>query len=322
MSVGSTHSGKDSLMVAATNYPAPIIKNIEEVLQNCQKIASYIEGTKTAYPGLDLIAFPEYSTQSLTFNKIWKELVTTIPGPETEILAKACKENKVWGVFSIFEKNEDRRKNPYNTATVIDDQGHIAMVYRKVNPWVPLEHWYPGNGVPVCKGPKGSTLGTFICYDGQFPEVTREAAMKGADVLVRISAYMHPYGEQWSIVNRVRAFENMAYVVASCAAGRDDYYSYCGNSMIVNFDGTIISEASRGPGEVITGHIYPQVIKAARKEYASENHLYNIMHRGYAATRESGEDREGASECPYDFYKSWAKNIKTQKATYPEARST
>ncbi len=55
MSVGSTHSGKDSLMVAATNYPAPIIKNLKEVLENCGKIASYIEGTKTAYPGLGLI---------------------------------------------------------------------------------------------------------------------------------------------------------------------------------------------------------------------------------------------------------------------------
>ena len=296
------------MMVAAVNYPAPIIKNNEEVLKNCEVIASYIDGSKTAYPGLDLIAFPEYGTQSLTFKPIWRELVTTIPGPETDILGEACRRNQVWGVFSIFEENEDRKRNPYNTATVIDDQGRVAMVYRKVNPWVPIEHWYPGKEVPVCPGPKGSTLGVFICYDGQFPEVTREAAMKGADVLVRISAYMHPYGEQWNIVNRVRAWENLACVVASCMAGRDEYYSYCGNSMVINYDGKVIAEASRSPGEVITGHLYPSVIKAVRKEWASENHLYNILHRGYTATKESGEDREGASDCPYEFYRDWVTN--------------
>jgi len=312
MSVGSTHSDEESLMVAGVNYPAPTINSLGEVLKNCEKIAAYIQGTKTAYPGLDLIAFPEYSTQSLTFKPIWRQLVTTIPGPETDILSRACRESKVWGVFSIFERNEDPKKNPYNTATIIDDQGKIAMVYRKVNPWVPLEHWYPGSSVPVCKGPKGSTLGAFICYDGQFPEVTREAAMKGADLLIRISAYMHPYGDQWNIVNRVRACENMAYVVASCMAGRDEYYSYCGNSMVVNYDGRIISEASRGPGEVITGHIYPQLVKRAQKEWASENHLYNITHRGYTAYRESGEKRDGAAECPYDFYKNWVKASKRE----------
>ena len=48
---------------------------------------------------------------------------------------------------------------------------------RKLQPWVPVEPWAPGNlGMPVCDGPKGSKLAVCICHDGMFPELAREAA--------------------------------------------------------------------------------------------------------------------------------------------------
>ena len=63
-------------------------------------------------------------------------------------------------------------------------------------------------------------IGAAICYDWLFPEAIRQLALAGAEVLVRVSAYMDPWGtappmDWWTLVNRMRAIENMAYVVAA-----------------------------------------------------------------------------------------------------------
>ena len=41
----------------------PVCESHDEVLANCKRIADFIKGAKLGYPGLDLIIFPEYSTQ-------------------------------------------------------------------------------------------------------------------------------------------------------------------------------------------------------------------------------------------------------------------
>ena len=63
-------------------------------------------------------------------------------------------------------------------------------------------------------------LGVATCYDWLFPEAIRQLALAGAEVLIRVSAYMDPWGatppmDWWTLVNRCRALENLAYVVAS-----------------------------------------------------------------------------------------------------------
>ena len=63
-------------------------------------------------------------------------------------------------------------------------------------------------------------LGCAICYDWLFPEAMRQLAANGAEVLIRVSAYMDPWGATepmawWTVINRARAIENVAYVVAA-----------------------------------------------------------------------------------------------------------
>ena len=102
-------------------------------------------------------------------------------------------------------------------------------------------------------------LGCAICYDWLFPEAIRQLAFNGAEVLIRVSAYMDPWGatppmDWWTVVNRCRALENMAYVVAANQGASLQHYgpfSWPGGSMVVDYDGRILAQADPGPGEKI-----------------------------------------------------------------------
>jgi len=147
MPTGTISSSPDTVGVAVVNYQVPVVETKEQVLENCRKIGRMMDGIKRGYPGVDLIIFPEYSTQGFHPTK-WRDLTTTAPGPETEVWAEACRRNKVWGVFSLTgEENPDG--NPFNTLLLFNDKGEIVLKYHKILPWVPMEPWYPGNETMV-----------------------------------------------------------------------------------------------------------------------------------------------------------------------------
>jgi amidase len=79
--------------VAVCNYKVPVCESKEDVMANCHRIASFIDGAKLAYPGLDFIIFPEYTTQGFHPSK-WRDLTTTLDGPEVAVFKESCKKNK------------------------------------------------------------------------------------------------------------------------------------------------------------------------------------------------------------------------------------
>jgi hypothetical protein len=127
-------------------------------------------------------------------------------------------------------------------------------------------------------------IGCAICYDWLFPEAIRQLAANGAEVLVRVSAYMDPWGATepmnwWTLVNRTRAIENLAYVVAANqGASLRHYppYSWPGSSQVVDFDGRLLAEASPGPGERIV--VAPLDITALRHERATRTGHHMLAH--------------------------------------------
>jgi formamidase len=279
--------------VAATNH--------EEIDKNINTIRKYVKRATGSFPGVDLIVFPEYSTTGFASYSYHYLFSTTVPGPETEKLSQIASEASVWLVVSIVEKHANPDLMPYNAMLVIDPSGRMALKYRKMNPWNPKEPWTPGEEMPVCEGPKGAKLAVMLCYDGDLPEPAREAAWKGATVLIRPSKYMYPWNRVWEVTNRARAYENIAYVVAVNTVGEDESYSYFGRSMVVDFEGNIINEMDGTVG-MIKVDIFPQMVANARKQRGSNNHLYNLKHRGYC-----GVPPYGVSNNPYSVYREWDK---------------
>jgi len=208
---------------------------------------------------------------------------------------KACADNRIWGCFSIMEANPGA--SPFNSGVIIDDTGALRLYYRKMHPWVPVEPWEPGDiGIPVIDGPKGAKVALIICHDGMFPEMARECAYKGAEIMIRTAGYTAPVRDAWRFTNQSNAFCNLMVTANVCMCGSDGTFDSMGEGMIVNFDGTIIAHGEGGrPDEIITAEVRPDLVREARRHWSVENNIYQFGHRGFTAVH------GGARDCPYTY---------------------
>jgi predicted amidohydrolase len=104
------------------------------------------------------------------------------------------------------------------------------------------------------------TIGMIICYDGDFPELSRLLAVKGAEIIVRVSALQRSY-DIWYITNAARAYDNHVYLLASNLIGPDACGNYgFGHSMIVTPIAWRLAQA-RGTEEIIAAKLDPDPLR-------------------------------------------------------------
>jgi formamidase len=222
-------------------------------------------------------------------------IMCRLDGPEVAAFKQACIDNRIWGCFSIMEFNP--HGNPYNAGIIIDDKGELKLYYRKMHPWTPVEPWEPGDlGIPVIEGPKGAKLALIICHDGMFPEMARECAYKGAEIMIRTAGYTAPIRQAWRFTNQSNAFCNLMVTANVCMCGSDGSFDSMGEGMIVNFDGEVLAHGTTGRvDEIITAEVRPDLVREARIHWGVENNIYQFAHRGFTAVD------GGAQDCPYTY---------------------
>lgn len=241
-----------------------------------------------------LVVFPEFAHAAPVYPtaaELLEKLAVPIPNEHTERYVEKAREHGIYIQTGTFLERDDRWPGAVFNATCLIGPEGILSKYRKVNPWIPWEvhaspHDLPGYDdemFPVVDTAIGR-LGCAICYDWLFPEALRQLTANGAEVLIRVSAYMDPWGatapmDWWTIVNRCRALENIAYVVASNQGASLAHYppfSWPGGSMVVDFEGRILAQADAGPGEKIV--VAPIDVDALRHERATRRGHQTLAH--------------------------------------------
>jgi len=233
-----------------------------------------------------LFVLPEFSLHGFTGGisvEQWIEAACRVPGPETEYMGKVAKDTGAYIAFMVYEFMPDWPGRYWNTAVIVSPAGEVVHRYRKL--YAQTTKTRPGDVYteyvrrmggadslfPVLETPFGR-IGTLICYDINFPEVTRCLALRGAEILLHITSEPRgrPCGENggWTFARRARAYENTAYLAMSntgpITGGSlpDDICS--GQSQIIDFNGQVMTIANTSNETVLTCEIDIEALRRRR----------------------------------------------------------
>jgi len=213
------------------------------------------------------------------------KLAETIPGPSTRKLQALAKRRKVVIIASLFEK---RTAGLYhNTAVVIDADGSLLGIYRKMHiPDDPLyyEKYYftPGDTGFRSWATTYGKIGVLICWDQWYPEAARLTALQGAEIIFYPTAIgWHPRekaavgGQQhdaWETIQRSHAIANGCYVAACNRIGRErpaggEGIEFWGQSFVAGTGGQILGRAAADREEMLLVPVDLQQVDITRTQW-------------------------------------------------------
>lgn len=310
-------------------------KEYKKIIQHYNLLIDFAVQLYSLQAPVKLVAFPEFFLQGsgaavrLTYDqKKYKGIAVEVPGEETELLGQKAKEYGLYLVGATMEYVPEWEDRFFNCAFIIGPDGKVIHKYRKMQVASPWElstsphdmreeysakyGWEPENLFPVTDTPIGR-LGTYICYDGHFPEVARALALNGAEVLIRPTAYFEPMTSEptdwWTVLNRARAIENTCYVVAPTRGnivgppGMAREWSG-GRSQIIDFEGRILC-MNKTTGECVIGAVIDvEHLRKRRKRGHWFNHLAHLRTEAYVKVYQKAKcwpDNQWAARRPADY---------------------
>jgi N-carbamoylputrescine amidase len=244
---------------------------------------------EAAARGAEIVCLPElfrtrYFCQSEDHAAF--DLAESVPGPTTEALGRVAREAGVALLAPLFER---RAPGVYhNSVVVLDDDGRIAGLYRKMHiPDDPLfyEKFYftPGDlgfqAIDVAPG----RIGALICWDQWYPEGARLTALRGAVLLFYPTAIgWHPREKAehgaaqrsaWQTIQRSHAIANGVYVAAVNRVGHEvpaeggDGLEFWGGSFLADPFGIVVAEASPDREEILVAEVSLARIEQVRTQW-------------------------------------------------------
>jgi predicted amidohydrolase len=196
----------------------------------------------------DLVLFPECALTGYGFESAEEavRVAETIPGPSTELIAKACRDRDRWAIFGMLER-DPATGALYNSAAVIGP-GVVKGAYRKNHlPFLGVDRFAAkgDRGLPVFETPFGK-IGVLICYDLAFPEPARVLKLGGAQLLCVPTNWPEAAAISCDYSPFVRAHENHIHVATANRVGEESGFRFMGRSRIIDCTGGMRAAAGDG----------------------------------------------------------------------------
>ena len=233
------------------------LATFDEAIEEARRLAGDVVAA-----GAELVCLPEYCGGLKSENGLFAP--PTAPEarhPVLDALRGFASDAGVWMLIgSIAVDGPGDRL--INRGYVIDGRGDIRARYDKIFLFdvdlSPTQRYResavvaPGGQAVLVDTPWGR-LGLTICYDLRFPQLYRSLAQAGAEILAVPAAFTKVTGEaHWHVLNRARAIENGAVVVAPCAVGAvPGGGAAYGHSLIVSPWGEVLADGGDGAGYAV-----------------------------------------------------------------------
>jgi (R)-amidase len=208
--------------------------------------------------GAALVIFPELSLTGYVARDLTYRLAEPIPGPSTRRLEELTRKKKIHVVFGMMERSEKVSAVLYNTAVLLGPEGFIGK-YRKMH--LPTHSVFEekryfrfGYDAPVFETDVGN-LGLTICYDAFFPEIFRLLRLKGAQLMICISASPAVRRRFFEVLTTARAIENTAYLAYVNLVGIEDGLQFWGGSRVIAPNGSIVVQAKYDEEDIAFGSV-------------------------------------------------------------------
>lgn len=188
-----------------------------------------------------------------------------LEGPRVKELKQLAADLGIWLVpGSVCERGPEGQL--FNTQLVLSPEGELAGYYRKVFPWRPFEPYDPGDRFTTVDLAGVGRVGLNICYDAWFPEVSRQLAWMGAEVILNVVKTTTPDRRQELVLAKANAIVNQVFVVSVNCAGPTGK----GLSIIVDPEGNTLAEAPDDAPVLLTAELDLAAVEHVRT-HGTEN---------------------------------------------------
>jgi predicted amidohydrolase len=219
----------------------------------------------------DLVLFPELYVSGYNVGEELHRCAEAQDGPFARRVGSLASE---LGIAIAYGYPERDGATVYNAFVFIDDQGRTLSNHRKTVLPVGIEHnWFTtGSGFPLFRF-RDTTIAMIICYECEFPEIVRNIALDGADLILVATAG----GKDWEQVPKFvipsRAYENGIFIAYANYCGVENGHGFCGLSCIVDPYGVDLARAGKA-AEMISAKIDLDIIADAREKvpFLSDHH--------------------------------------------------
>ena len=245
------------------------------------KSMGQVIGEAAGRGGVDLVVFPELASQGYArldaagpdYRQTaleYRKCATPVPGRFTEGLGELARNYSCYIVSGMAEAHPTLSGNLFNSAVLIDPDGRVAGIHRKVHvPGTEKNYFHGGTTLDVYETDLGP-VGMMVCADFCAPEAARVLTMKGAEIICVPYAYatnMYPDDEMFNRAQSTRAWENSVFLVNANHVGTNGEWKFWGRSSVCDPFGRYAALGEPFVPDVVLATIRRDDLLMARANY-------------------------------------------------------